>query len=135
MAKEKDLIIQDIATFRTNHGGDYSDYYIGVTKHVGQRLVEETLLEHMLKGEFTKGTPFYSEECMNRDEAVSIEQYFQKFGMLKYNPRSHGVEDSKFIYCYKLTDENKKMILSEDSSEAKYMRANIKKFKDFNNGE
>ena len=135
MAKQKDLIIQGIEDFRTIHGGEYRDYYIGITKHIGQRLVEETLLEHLLKGEFTKGTPFYSEECMNRDEAISIEQYFKKLGMLKYNPRSHGVEDSKFIYCYKLTDENKKMILSEDSSKAKNMMFNIKKFKDFNNGE
>lgn len=134
MTKDKATIKEEIEEFKTTYGGDYSDYYIGITKHINQRLVEgnETIKEHLAKGEFTKGNPTYSDECLNREVAVEIEHEFQAKGMLKYNPRSVGKEDSKFIYCYKMTEENKKIVLSKASSEGKKTRKFIKKFKDMN---
>ncbi|HEY4785695.1 MAG TPA: hypothetical protein VIH57_06585 [Bacteroidales bacterium] len=134
MAKEKDLIIPEIEKFKNEYGGNYSDYYIGITKHIGQRLVEETLFEHQQKGEYTEGNPTYKTECNNRDEAVEIERYFQGKGMLMFNPRSFGIEDSRFIYCFKMTKENKENILLENSVEGKKMRKKLKDYKDFING-
>lgn len=131
--KETETIKEEIEQFKTDNGGEYSNYYIGITKHLEQRLVEdnEAIQEHLNKGEYTEGNPTYTAECENRDEAVEIEQYFQSKGMLKYNPRSHGVEESKFIYCYKMTDENIEKVLSGNSEDGKLMSKSIKTFKEF----
>jgi len=115
MAKDIETVKNEIEVFKSNNSGLYRDYYIGITKHIEQRLVEvnEAIVEHMKKGEYTEGNPSYIAECNNRDEAVEIERFFQEKGMLKLNPRSFGVEDSKFIYCYKMTEDNKKAVLLE----------------------
>ncbi len=116
--ESKEKIIKDIEDFRKANSGPYSAYYIGITKHIEQRLVEanEVIQEHLRKGEYTEGNPTYSAECENRDTAVEIERLFQKKGMEKYNYRSVGVDDSKFIYCYKMTEQNKKAILNENET-------------------
>ncbi|MDD4149654.1 MAG: hypothetical protein PHE33_06460 [Bacteroidales bacterium] len=131
---ETEIIIHEIEDFKDEHRGGYSDYYIGITKHIDQRLIEnnENITEHLQKGEYTSGNPTYKAECTNRDEAIKIEQIFQNLGMLKLNKRSHGVEESKFIYCYKMTEDNKKSILLENSDDAKKIRKTIKDFRDFN---
>jgi len=136
MGLETELIKRQVEKFKADNSGEYSDYYIGITKHIEQRIVEtnEEIQEHLQQGEYTKGTPIYSAKCMNRDEAVEIERYFQKLGMLKYNRRSFGDKDSKYIYCYRMTEENKRVLLSENSTNGKKMAKMIKKFKDFING-
>ncbi len=133
MAKNKGTIKIEIEAFKTENGGDYPDYYIGITKHIEQRLIEnnEAINEHLEKGEYTKDAPIYTAECHNRDDSVEIEQYFQKKGMLKYNPRSHGVKESRYIYCYKMDEGNKKVIISENSSEGKKMGKRIMDYKNF----
>ncbi len=136
MEKDIETIKNEIETFKSQNGGNYQDYYIGITNDVERRLVEtdETIIEHKRNGEYTQGDPTYKAECYNRDEAVEIEQYFQIKGMQKFNPRSVGVDESKFIYCYKMTEENKGMVLNENSEEGKKMNISIKKYKDFING-
>lgn len=125
MGKDIETVKNDIEAFKSNNSGTYGDYYIGITKHIEQRLVEtnETIVEHLQKGEYTEGNPTYTAECNNRDEAVEIERFFQKKGMLKFNPRSFGVRDSKFIYCFKMTEENKKAVLLEmNLNEMKHLK-------------
>lgn len=135
MEKDTIVIIKEIEQFKAINGGDYDVYYIGITKHIEQRLIEnnEAIQEHLQKGEYSKENPTYTAECKNNDEAVGIERYFQKKGMLQFNPRSFGVKESKFIYCYKMTEENKKMVLSGNSSAGKNMATTIKDFKNFKN--
>lgn len=135
MAEDIKTVKRDIEAFISDNGGTYPDYYIGITKHIEQRLVEanETIIEHIRNGEYTEGNPIYTVECNTRDEAVKIERFFQEKGMLKLNLRSFGVEDSKFIYCYKMTEENKRMVLNENSEAGKKMITSIKKFKEFIN--
>ena len=133
MKKDNETVKKEIEEFKSNNGKTYGDFYIGITKHIEQHIVEdnETIMEHKRNGIYTEGNPIYINECNNRKQAVEIERYFQGKGMLKFNPRSFGVEDSKFIYCFKLTEENKKMILNENSEAGKEMITKIKKFKEF----
>jgi len=133
MAKQKQIIIEDIEKFKIDNEGEYPDYYIGITNNINRRMVEqsEVIQEHLQKGEYTDSSPLYTEECENREEAVEIERYFQDKGMLKYNPRSVGIKKSIYIYCYKLTAENKAVLLTEASVGGKKMRKVIDKFKDF----
>lgn len=133
MAKDKEVIKNEIEEFVKENGGTYADYYIGITKNIERRIVEnnESVIEHLQKGEYTEGNPIYSEECVNRDEAMEIERFFQDKRMEKFNPRSFGVDESKFIYCYKMRKENKEKILEGNSEKCKEKATNIKRFKDF----
>lgn len=137
MPKDIETIKQEIEDFKNSNGGEYEDYYIGITKHIEQRLIESnpSILEHLQKGEYTEGSPTYSVECNSRDEAVEIEQHFQgePKGMLKLNKRARGRFDSKYLYCYKIDEENRKAILSENSEDAKIISKNIKNVKDWKN--
>lgn len=136
MAKHTEVIKQEIEDFKINNGGGYDDYYIGITNNIDRRLIENNaaIVEHLNKGEYSKGNPTYTEECLGRDEAVEIERFFQAKGMLQYNPRSFGVDASKFVYCYKMTAENKKMVISENSFSGKHMATTIKEFKKLTDG-
>ncbi|MPM27567.1 hypothetical protein SDC9_74079 [bioreactor metagenome] len=73
-------------------------------------------------------------KCINRDMAVEIEQYFQEKGMEKLNKRSVGVEDSSYIYCYKMNESNKAIIINENSVSGNVMKKYIKNFDKFING-
>lgn len=133
MAKDIETIKEEIEDFKTENGGDYADYYIGITNDINRRMVEsnEQIVEHIQNGEYTVGNPTYTEECESRDDAVEIERHFQSKGMEKFNPRSFGVEESKYIYCYKMTEENKAKILEGNSQEGKDMAKIIRRFEDF----
>lgn len=133
MAKDIETIKEEIENFKIENGGKYSDYYIGITKDIDRRMVESNgqIDEHIQNGEYTIGNPTYTEECVSSDDAIEIERHFQSKGMEKFNPRSFGVEESKYIYCYKMTKENKEKILEGNSQEGKDMAKIIKRFKDF----
>jgi hypothetical protein len=112
---DKEIIKAEIESFKSENGGGYADYYIGITNDINRRLVESSpiVLEHLKNGWYTKGFPFYSAECDSNDDAVKIERFFQNLGMLKFNPSSYGVEESVFIYCFKINENNSKMILEK----------------------
>jgi hypothetical protein len=131
---EKEIIKKEINDFKIKHGGSYQEYYIGITNDLDRRLVENSsiLLEHISNGRYTKGYPLYTSECDSNEDCVEIERFFQDLGMLKFNPRSFGREDSVFIYCFKTNAENRKMILEKEEYFADTeMITTINNFKEF----
>lgn len=107
MAKETENIKHEIEEFKTKNGGAYSDYYIGITNSPERRLVEDVLNEHLHSGKYKEGAPYYCAESESREEANKIELYFQDKKMQGYSHSAKGVEDSKFVYCFKLEEANK----------------------------
>ena len=138
MSKSTETIKKEIEDFKTSQGGDYPEFYIGITNDPQRRLVENILttelFEHVRDGRYEKDSPLYNAEAESRDEAVEIELYFQDLGMQGYNPESKGVEDSHFVYCFKIA-EGYELIkeTAENSKQGKEMAKSIKKFKDFEN--
>jgi hypothetical protein len=122
MVKDTKTIIQEIEDFKTDNGGDYTDYYIGITNNIDRRLIENDskVLEHMSSGKYKKGDLYYSAETESRDEAVSIELHFQNIGMQGFNPAAKGVEASKYIYSFKICDESK-LLLEKKKNRMKHL--------------
>lgn len=118
MAKETEKIKHEIEEFKTENGGAYSDYYIGITNSPERRLVEDVLNEHLNSGKYKEGAPYYCAESESRAEANKIELYFQSKNMQGYNPPAKGVDDSKFVYCFKLDETNK---LNEEMNKMKHL--------------
>jgi predicted GIY-YIG superfamily endonuclease len=105
MAKQKDLIVKEIEDFKNEQGGNYDEYYIGITKDIDRRIVENNtkINEHIRSGIYEKDIPIYSAEAATREIAVEVELYFQDKGkgMQGYNPGAKGVASTKTIYCFK----------------------------------
>ena len=141
MAKDKETIKKNIEQFKQKNGGDYPEYYIGITNDPDRRLMEdlenEKLNEHIKAGIYDAEGEVCVEDAETNKIAREIEVYFQDLGMQKYNPRSKGIESSRFIYCFKIAQdsqvltEDKEPELSGNSEEGKEMSRHIKKFKDF----
>ena len=131
---DKEIIKDQIKRFKNENGGDYNDYYIGITNDINRRIVEDSviILEHVRNGWYTENSPLYTGECDSNYDAVEVERFFQELGMLKNNPRSFGVKESVFIYCFKINENNRKMILEKAEFFADTeMITTIKKFKEF----
>ncbi|MFN8298375.1 MAG: hypothetical protein U0T75_04650 [Chitinophagales bacterium] len=113
MAKSKNKIIKEIEAFKNSHSGDYKDYYIGITKHVGQRLVEVNIDEHVQAGNYIKGDDFYEAEAESREIANEIELEFQAKGM-KGKGTSKGKRESRYVYCFKLASKSKYLLTERE---------------------
>lgn len=144
MAKNTDIIKQEIEQFRQDNGGDYPEYYIGITNNPDRRIVEdiedEVLNEHIRAGIYDGDSPKYVEEAESREAAVEIEQHFQTLGMKKYNPRSKGVETTRYVYCFKIAEDSELLTekeekeeseLTANSEEGRKMHRHIKSFEEF----
>ena len=128
MAKKKHVILKEIEAFVAKHGGNYKDYYIGITKHVDQRLVEINIDEHAQAGNYVKGHAYYSAEAESRDVANEIEIEFQQKGM-KGQGSSKGRKSSKYVYCFKLAKTSKYLLTEKEFT---LIFKNVKKrLKDF----
>lgn len=110
--KNKHQISMEIEKFRSDQGGDYSEFYIGITRDVERRIYETWIREHIRDGIYDPESPKYVAQTASRDVAFDIEAEFQKLGMLKYNPGGRGKEDSRYIYCFKLKTRR----INEDQS-------------------
>lgn len=116
--KKRSTICEEIDFFVSTNGGDNSEFYIGITNNLSRRIVEdEELSEHINDGSLKVGSPIYQANAGTRNIAVSIEQTFQEMGMQKYNPRAKGVEDSKYVYCFKLNEEEFEILLEEEDDD------------------
>lgn len=141
MAKEIEKIKQEIEQFRQDNGGDYPEYYIGITNNPDRRIVEdmedEDLNEHIKAGTYDGDSPKYVEEAESREAAVEVEQHFQGLKMKKYNSRAKGVDNSRFVYCFKIAKDSELLTeqeegdLSENSNEGRKMHRHIKSFEEF----
>jgi len=99
---ETNLIKEQIENFVNQYDCDYSNYYIGVTNNIDRRKNE-----HINKKWYTEGNPFIKLECLDLFQAKHIEEHFQEKGMGGYNPHSNIIENSKIIYCFQMTPEQK----------------------------
>lgn len=103
--KQENTIKTEIEKFKIDHGGDYSNYYIGITRSLDRRIIEASLTEHIRVGIYDPETPRYEAKAESRDIAFKIETEFQKKGMKQYNAAGKGKEDSFYIYCFKIKSE------------------------------
>lgn len=97
-----DLIKKEIEEFRKKHKRPYTEFYIGITKHVGQRLVEGLLLEHASASggkKFKDGDDYYSEDAESQENAIEIEKHFHSLGM-QGEGGGFGDKESKYVYCF-----------------------------------
>lgn len=136
MSKSTETIKREIEDFKTSQGGDYSEFYIGITNDPQRRLVENILtaelFEHVRAGRYKENGSCYQAEAESRNEAVEIERHFQHLGMQGFNPRSRGIESSCYIYCFKISEDYKLIQETEgNSKEGKSMAKSIKKFEEF----
>jgi predicted GIY-YIG superfamily endonuclease len=132
MAKDNETVKKEIEAFKSENGGNYDDYYIGITNNISRRIYEDVLiLDHISNGWLTVNNEVYNAECESRDHAVEVELHFQDLGMYKKNASAKGTTDSKYIYCFKLDENNKNMILlKEEYGADTEMRVQIKKNKE-----
>lgn len=118
--QDKETIIKEIKQFVKDKGGNYPDYYIGITNDPERRLNENNISEsreineHRNDGIYTDDMPYEKWECKDRDTAVEIERDFQDLGMRKYNALSFGVEESRYVYCFKLDKGNIRRLMNEN---------------------
>ncbi len=133
MAKAQEVIKQEIEEFKNVNRGEYEDYYIGITNDLNRRINESQIIdEHISNGIYTEGQPIYTAECQSRDIAVAIEIYFQEKGMEKLNKAAKGVNSSKYIYCFKMTEKNRmKLLLEQMMSFSEETKRRIMTFKEF----
>ena len=94
MAKSKNEIISDIDNYMHRYGGSYSSYYCGITDDAERRL----FVEHKVDRE--KGVWIYR-TASSDDVARAVEKYFLDAGC--QGGAGGGDEDSKIVYCYKIT--------------------------------
>lgn len=110
---QKDQVITEVEAFKEANGGNYSDYYIGITNDVARRIVEGYLTEHLNAGRYTADAPKRHWDCETRDKALEVEAHFHALGMRGKGPGGHGIEESKFVYCFKMDADNIRTYLNE----------------------
>lgn len=98
MAKSVNTIIQEIHDHLINgcNGGKYSDYYIGITKDINDRLFGA----HKVP---TKGHCYIYREAFNDTDARTIEKYYLDKGMKGGD--GGGDVESVYVYVYKISSD------------------------------
>ncbi|MBL4653916.1 MAG: hypothetical protein JKY53_13795 [Flavobacteriales bacterium] len=96
MAKDIKTIIQEIEAHLVDGcgGGNYSDYYIGITKSIQNRLFGDHKVPK-------KGHCRIHREASNDTDARAVEKHFFDKGM--QGAGGGGDEESIFIYAYKVS--------------------------------
>lgn len=93
MEKDYNEIIVDIHRFLSKLGGYYSDYYVGITNDIERRLFDE----HKVINNYIYRTG-------KSDEITrAVEKYYLDKGCK--GGAGGGDEDSKIVYCYKITKD------------------------------
>lgn len=96
MAKNANTIIQEIHDHLINgcNGGNYSDYYVGITKDIKERLFGA----HKVP---TEGHCYIYREALNDTHARAIEKHYLDKGM--QGGGSGGDVESVYVYVYKIS--------------------------------
>ena len=114
----KDEICKGIEAHKTKHGGEYEEYYIGITNDLTRRLDEGIINEHIKAGILDKDTEVYEANAGVNDIAVNIEREFQELkGMQKLNKSSFGIEESIYVYCFKIKEGGLELLLEGESED------------------
>ena len=98
MAKDKSAAISEIKSYVSEHGGDYSDWYVGIASKPKDRLFSD----HNVSEE--KGSWIWM-RCTSSDVARAVEKHFLALGM--QGGSGGGDDDSDFVYAYKVTSATK----------------------------
>lgn len=85
-------IITDISNYIANNGGQYRDWYIGITLDARQRLFND----HRV---YENGSGWIFREADTNPEARSIEKYFLDHGC--DGGTGGGDNTSRMVYSYK----------------------------------
>ena len=94
MAKSYDEIVSDISNHIRKYGGEFSDYYCGITNDAKRRLFAEHNVEK------DRGVWIY--RTANSDSvAREVEKYFLVAGCK--GGSGGGSDDCTIVYCYKIT--------------------------------
>lgn len=95
MAKDVNTIIQEIESHLVNScgGGKYSDYYVGITKSIRERLFGAHNVPE-------KGHCRIHRESYSDTDARKVEKYSLDKGM--QGGDGGGDEESVFVYVYKV---------------------------------
>ncbi len=94
MVKDKETIIAEIKAYIEARGGNYSDWYVGVTEDTEQRFKD-----HNVKADWI---------CRGAESSTiarDIEKHFFSLGA-KGAPGG-GDKDAKIVYAYKITSDTK----------------------------
>ena len=96
MAKDVNTIIKEIHDHLVNgcNGGNYSDYYVGITKNIDDRLFGA----HKVP---TEGHCYIYREAFNDTDARTVEKYYLDKGM--QGGDGGGDNESVFVYVYKVS--------------------------------
>lgn len=96
MAKDLKTIIQEIERHIVDKCGDgnYSDYYVGITKSIDDRL----FVAHKVPD---KGHCYIYREAFNDTDARALERHFLDKGM--QGGGSGGDEESVYVYVYQVS--------------------------------
>lgn len=93
MLKTADEITKDIQAYIVNNGGDYSEWYTGITSDPEKRLFTE-------HGVDKENNYWICRQAINNTTARNIEEYFVK--VLHTDGGSGGGDETTvFVYIYK----------------------------------
>ncbi len=89
---------QEIAAYVGQHGGNYSQWYVGIAANPQDRLFSGHNVSE-------RGGAWIYRTCTNSDQARAIEDYFISMGM-KGGPGG-GDATTKAIYAYRITSSTR----------------------------
>ncbi len=93
MAKANEVIIVEIKAFMAKWGGNYSDWYVGISSDPRQRLFNDHNADEKKDG-------WIFRKAFNSDLARQVEGYF--VNTLKASGDTGGGDyTTKFVYAYK----------------------------------
>lgn len=96
MAKDVKIIMQEIENHLVDEcgGGNYSGYYVGITKSIDNRLFGTHKVPE-------KGHCYIYRVAFNDTDARAVEKYFLDKGM--QGGGSGGDEESVYVYVYQVS--------------------------------
>jgi len=94
---EGNKIIAEIKTHIKECGGNYSDWYVGITANKDQRL----FVDHNVK---ENGGAWISYKASSSDLTRAVEKYFIDDCKTKGGPGG-GDDNSVYVYAYKITND------------------------------
>ena len=95
---DKTTIIDEISEHINTQGGDYSDWYIGITDDIRRRLFSKHNVPET-------NAWFIYRAAADRAAAEMIENYFIDLGCI--GCQGGGGEDSRIVYAYLITSSTK----------------------------
>jgi hypothetical protein len=94
MAVDKATAIAKIKDHREERGGDFPQWYVGITDSPERRLFKEHAVEK-------EGGVWIYNRCVSSETARAVERHFLALGMK--GDEGGGDDESAYVYAYKIT--------------------------------